>query len=167
MQVCAHGKTLPQRFLTHMPGKGNDLQLGHAFLLISPFQIYGVSTVTVPQMLTSLRTILAEIPETETFLVQIEALFITHFIDKRETSDQAPGSSSHLHEQFKEFPSHTFTTSELMDGAEVLDSEEIYSTEEQTSSSDKGFDNGSDSGKLVVAGKDVNIPPLPSATPEY
>ncbi|XP_058234852.1 histone H2A deubiquitinase MYSM1 isoform X1 [Hemibagrus wyckioides] len=124
------------------------------------------SLTCLEKMLTSLRTILAEIPETETFLVQIEALFITHFIDKRET-DQAPGSSSHLHEQFKEFPSHTFTTSELMDSAEVLDSEEICSTEEQTSSSDKGFDNGSDSGNLVVAGKDVNIPLLPSATPEY
>lgn len=120
-------------------------------------------------MLTSLRKILAEIPEIETFLIQIEALFVTHFIDKRETQ-QASGSSSHLHEQFKQFPSHTFTASELMDSAEVLDYEEMCSTEEQSitnsSSSNKGF-NSSSSGNQVETGKGVNIPLVPSAKPEY
>lgn len=120
-------------------------------------------------MLTSLRTILTDIPETETFLFQIEALFVTHFIDKQET-EQASGSSSHLHEQFKQFPTHTFTTSELMDSSEVLDYEEMCSNEEQSiinaSNSDKGL-NSSSSGSQVVAGKEVNIPPVPSAEPEY
>lgn len=88
-------------------------------------------------MLASLRKILEEIPETETFLIQIEALFVTHFIDKREM-EQASGSSSHLHEQFKRFPSHVFATSELMDSGEVLDYEEMCSSEEQ-SVSDIGF----------------------------
>ncbi|KAK3516605.1 hypothetical protein QTP70_021946 [Hemibagrus guttatus] len=110
------------------------------------------SLTCLEKMLTSLRTILVEIPETETFLVQIEALFISHFIDKRET-DQAPGSSSHLHEQFKEFPSHSFTTSELMDSTEVLDSEGLCSAEVQNimnaSNSDKGF-NIADSGNQIV-----------------
>ncbi|XP_026800279.3 histone H2A deubiquitinase MYSM1 isoform X2 [Pangasianodon hypophthalmus] len=106
------------------------------------------SLTCLEKMLTSLRKILEEIPETENFLVQIEALFVTHFIDKQET-EQASGSSSHLHEQFKQFPSHTFTTSELMDSSEVLDYEETCFTEEQSiinaSSSDKGL-NSSDSG---------------------
>ncbi|XP_060773560.1 histone H2A deubiquitinase MYSM1 isoform X2 [Neoarius graeffei] len=127
------------------------------------------SLTCLEKLLTSLRKILAEIPETETFLVQIEALFVTHFIDKQET-EQASGSSCHLHEQFKQFPSHTFTTSELTDSPEVLDYEEMCSTEEQsithTSSSEKGF-NSSGSGNQVVTGKGVNIPFVPSAKPEY
>lgn len=116
-------------------------------------------------MLSSLRKILVEIPETESILVQIEALFVTHFIDKRET-EQASGSSSLLHEQFKHFPSHAFTTSELMDSGEVLDYEETCTTEERSitnaSSSDKGF-----STNQVVAGKEVNIALISSAEPEY
>lgn len=103
-------------------------------------------------MLTSLRKILEEIPETETLLIQIEALFVTHFVEKRET-EQASASSSHLH--FKQFPSHAFAASELIDSGEVLDYEEMCSSEEQSiinsSSSDKGF-NGTN---LVAADKEV------------
>lgn len=120
--------------------------------------------VIVPQMLTSLRNILAEIPGTESFLIQIEALFITHFIDKRET-EQASSFSSHLLEQFKQLPSHTSNASELMDSREVLDYEEMCFTDEQSiinaSSSDKGFNIANHVGD----GKEVNI--VPSAQPKY
>ncbi|XP_060722661.1 histone H2A deubiquitinase MYSM1 [Tachysurus vachellii] len=126
------------------------------------------SLTCLEKMLTSLRMILAEIPERETFLFQIEALFITCFIDKRKT-EQASCTSSHLHEQCKEFPPNMFTTSELMDSGEILDSEEMCLSGEQTimstSSSDNVF-NSTGSGNQDVSGKDVNIPLLPSATPE-
>lgn len=117
-------------------------------------------------MLLSLRKILEEIPETESFLVQIEALFVAHFTAKQET-EQASGSSSYLPELVKQFPAHALTTSELMDSGEVLDYEEMCSTEEQSiinaSSSDKGFN----SSNQVGAGKEVKISLVPSAKPEY
>ncbi|KAI5090482.1 histone H2A deubiquitinase MYSM1 [Silurus meridionalis] len=116
------------------------------------------SLTCLEKMLTSLRTVLPEIPETEAFLVQIEALFVTHFIDKQET-EQASGSTSHL---------ITFTTSELIESGEVLDYEETCSSDEQpvinASSSDNVF-NSSSSG--VAAGQEANIPHVASEKSVY
>ncbi|KAI5619881.1 histone H2A deubiquitinase MYSM1 isoform X1 [Silurus asotus] len=116
------------------------------------------SLTCLEKMLTSLRTVLPEIPETEAFLVEIEALFVTHFIDKQET-EQASGSTSHL---------ITFTTSELIESGEVLDYEETCSSDEQpvinASSSDNVF-NSSSSG--VAAGQEANIPHVASEKSEF
>lgn len=88
-------------------------------------------------MLTSLRMILSDTPETETFLVQIETLFISHFNEKHETA-KASGSS-HFHDLITQSPLHTSISEPADDGA-VLDFEEMYMIEEKPSAElDKGF----------------------------
>lgn len=101
---------------------------------------------------------MAEIPETESFLIQIEALFVTHFIDKRETA-QASGSSCHHLEQFKRLPSHTSNASELMDSCEVLDYEEMCFADEQSIINASSSDKGCNIANHVEDGKEVNIVP--------
>ncbi|KAF5900459.1 histone H2A deubiquitinase MYSM1-like, partial [Clarias magur] len=106
------------------------------------------SLTCLEKMLTSLRKILAEIPETESemLLVQIEALFVTHFIDKGK-KEQASGSSANFHEEFK----HTFSTSELMDSSEVLYYEDLEERSvNKASSSDKGFNASCSDNEVIV-----------------
>ncbi|XP_072552235.1 histone H2A deubiquitinase MYSM1 [Salminus brasiliensis] len=92
------------------------------------------SLTCLEKLLVSLKKILTEVPETEseTFLVQIETLFITHFIDKQETVHDEAGSSSHLHGPITRSPLHTFSTSEQSDNGAALDFDETCSTEEQS-----------------------------------
>ncbi|XP_062857371.1 histone H2A deubiquitinase MYSM1 isoform X2 [Trichomycterus rosablanca] len=87
------------------------------------------SLTCLEKMLTSLRKILTETPETETFLVQIETLFISHFNEKHETA-HASGFSN-LHDLNTQSPLHTFSISEAADDSEALDFEGMYMTEEK------------------------------------
>lgn len=104
------------------------------------------SITCLEKLLVSLKKILTEVPETEmeTFLVQIETLFITHFIVKQETEQDVAGSSSHPHELMTRSPLHIFATSEQADSGAALDFDEMCFIEEQsiTYSSHSGISPG-------------------------
>ncbi|KAL6486189.1 hypothetical protein MHYP_G00055810 [Metynnis hypsauchen] len=128
------------------------------------------SLTCLEKLLVSLRKILAEVPETEaeTFLVQIETLFITHFTDKQETAQDEAGCSSHLHEPITQSPLLTFTSSDPADSSAVLDFDETFTTEEEsvTNASNSVKPCSSSPGSQVIASTEVSVPLTQSVSAE-
>ncbi|XP_066532896.1 histone H2A deubiquitinase MYSM1 [Hoplias malabaricus] len=126
------------------------------------------SLTCLEKLLVSLRKILEDKPEieSETFLVQIETLFISHFIDKRETAQDVINSSLHLHETITQSPIHTFATSEPEDRGAGLD--EMCTAGEQSGTNGSNLDKrcSLSPGSNVISSTDVIVPIMQSVIAE-
>lgn len=98
--------------------------------------------------------------EAETFLVQIETLFITHFIDKRQTAQDDAGSS-YLHEPTV----RTFTTSVPSDSITALDYDDSEA-QSFTNASNSHSGSSSSPGSQVMTNAEVGVPQTQSLSAE-
>ncbi|XP_076873372.1 histone H2A deubiquitinase MYSM1 [Brachyhypopomus gauderio] len=87
------------------------------------------SLTCLEKMLVSLRKILAGTPEAETFLVQMETLFMTRFIVKQESVQDETISFSVGREPVTQYPLHISAASEPTDSDLAFDFEETCATE--------------------------------------
>ncbi|XP_026881805.2 histone H2A deubiquitinase MYSM1 isoform X1 [Electrophorus electricus] len=117
------------------------------------------SLTCLEKMLVSLGKFLPGIPETETFLVQMETLFVTHFIVKQEA-----GSLLTCHELITQSPLHTFAASEPADHDIALDFEETCAMEKQLGPEARtpGSRCSPGPGNHVIPSKEVNGPLIQS-----
>ncbi|KAG9282698.1 histone H2A deubiquitinase MYSM1 isoform X1 [Astyanax mexicanus] len=127
------------------------------------------SITCLEKLLVSLKKTLTEVPETETetFLIQIETLFITHFIVKQETPQDMAGSSSHPHDPVTRSPLHIFTISEQDNSGAALDFDEMCFTDEQSTTNSSNSDKMSSSpGNQIIPHPEVTVPSIQTVNEE-